>query len=356
MKTFVDVVGYQLEKVHTGVIKYLLEWENEEIEIEQKRKIVKNFYERAKKPIGFEINEISNVHCIREYSSGRNIFIDLVITLELISSDKHHMVLEMKVDSIPGEKQLENTVDYFSKTKEKADYFLLLIGSSSICKKPENYHKFSILSLEDIISIFSNIKIKTSIYQDWINSLKDEVLRRKDLLRNIENLHHENIYKKEYWLKLNYRYPFPLFYYLYYHLRKYLNNQNTWEIFSGNNNPVMNWKEGWVQNQNDIFGFYWEFNYENLILKISYNNNHQIDNELINRIRYKAYSICEYTKFKGKKTRRKYGKDHSSIFKWEFDFLQDSFNKVANIVDNEILSIHPEICILQRELNSTTQI
>ena len=41
MSTFVDVVGYQLEKVHTGAMRWLLDWDSSEISVRDKKKIIR---------------------------------------------------------------------------------------------------------------------------------------------------------------------------------------------------------------------------------------------------------------------------------------------------------------------------
>lgn len=360
MKTFVDIVGYQLEKVHTGVIKYLLDWENDEISFEDKRKIINDFYVRSNKPIRFDVNEISNIYCTPEYPFGRKLKIDLVIEIELRSGDKHHLVTEMKVDSLPYEDQLSRIFSSFSSgVDNNSNYFLFLIGSSSVCQLPEpnKLHGFSVVKIDEIISIFSDLNTKSKIYNDWIQTLNNEIQRRDSLINTLDQIESESFWKinNRIWLSKGYRIPFPLFYYLYHHLRKQLRDENGWEIYSVANNPVMNWSKEWVGKQGDILRFFWEFNYSDFCLKICYDTR-VIDYNMLNEIRNRVYEFCEKTKnIQGRKTTMRYANQgYASIFKWNFDFKRDTFSFIADAVENDILSIQPELRILQSELCSIT--
>jgi len=344
VENFVYIIGYQFERVHTGMIKWLLDWDNTEISKTDKLTIIENFYKYSKKAMPFNLNHIDNITCISEYSFGKRLKIDLVVKLELEKDKEHYLVMEMKVDSIPYEDQLKSTKNIFesnnivnAKKTICADYFLLLFGSSFACDSPGNRHDFSYLKLDDIISVFSGLTIKNYPYRDWIVSLEEELKRYVDVKRNIELLPSDSIYNSNYWLKNNYRIYLPLFYYIYDDMRKhYLDRKKSWSIYSGINNPVMNWNGGWIGN--DEFELFWEFNYESFILKMWIDKN-KISREQLNNMREKLYPVCEKTSYQGVKTYRKYS-EYNSIFKWDFDFKKMDFEEIAKTVDNDILSIH----------------
>lgn len=60
---FVDIVGYQFEKVHTGAIKWLLDSSNTQIKQNEKFKIIRNIYDLCYIPLPFECSNINSVEC-----------------------------------------------------------------------------------------------------------------------------------------------------------------------------------------------------------------------------------------------------------------------------------------------------
>lgn len=114
---FVSLVGYQLEKVHTGVIRWVLDSKNTNIPVATKHEILRRIYKMTNNPINFHVNEISAISCFPEYSFGRKRKIDLVVKIDLFQKPTKYIVIEMKVDSIPYSEQLEGTQnDFFEST------------------------------------------------------------------------------------------------------------------------------------------------------------------------------------------------------------------------------------------------
>ncbi|WP_427338158.1 PD-(D/E)XK nuclease family protein [Caloranaerobacter sp. DY30410] len=340
---FVSIVGYQLEKVHTGVIRWLLDSKNQSISFEQKYEILRRVYKVCNMSIPFSINEICNISCIPEFSFGRKRKIDLVIKIDLINSKTKYLVIEMKVDSIPYEEQLIGTYNDFIQSKkydEDALFLLFLFGASQVCMIPD-LHGFHIFRLPEILEVFSGYHIEQNVYKDWIQALRYENMRRRCIGLDINGV--DNIWEEEYWKDKGYRTWFPLFYYIYNELRKTSKRFNEWNIYSGHNNPVMNWSKGWVTRY--ILGskiqFYFEFNYEDFILKIMLDKNNMISKDNLNMLRKEIVKICEtIIKFKGKRTSNKYGVSNS-IYKWTFDFKKEGLSEVMKKVDYILDTVYP---------------
>lgn len=343
---FVNIVGYQLEKVHTGVIRWLLDFNNNEISLEQKYEVLRRIFKMCNINITFTIDNIKNIICIPEYSLGRSRKIDLVVKIDLIKNRTKFLVIEMKVDSIPYENQLIGTYDDFIEANEcnKDDilFLLFLFGTSQVCLIPP-LHGFHMFRLQEILEVFSGHNIEKGVYKDWIQALRDEDLRRTCIIQNISVT--TEIWDDEYWKEKGYRTWFPLFYYIYHELKRYSKRVYEWNIYSGQNNPVMNWKKGWLE-KNVLGGkvhFYWEFNYEDFVLKVMLNEDDKLSRDNLNILRKKVIDICKNVGVApGNQTQNRYGL-YNSIYKWKYNFktmdLSDIMQKVESIIDN----IHPEL-------------
>nr|WP_198300195.1 PD-(D/E)XK nuclease family protein [Desulfotomaculum nigrificans] len=145
------------------------------------------------------MNEIYNISCIPEFSFGRKRKIDLVIKVELINSKSKYLVIEMKVDSIPYEEQLIGTYEYFIQSKncndEDALFLLFLFGTSQVCTIPD-LHSFHIFRLPEILEVFSGHHIEQNVYEDWMQALRDENVRRSCVALDINGV--DNFWEEEY--------------------------------------------------------------------------------------------------------------------------------------------------------------
>ncbi|KOP81265.1 PD-(D/E)XK nuclease family protein [Cytobacillus solani] len=340
---FVSLIGYQLEKIHTGVIRWMLDSKNTNVSVETKYKILRRMFNMTKNPINFQIHEISAISCFPEYSFGRKRKIDLVVKIDLFQKPAKYIVIEMKVDSLPYSAQLEGTKnDFFESTHcqpEDATFILMLFGSSQVCEVPE-LHQFHLFRLFEIIEVFNGLPIEDVIYKQWIDSLFEEENRRIDILADLDAA--PDIWNMEYWKDKGYRTPFPLFYYLYDHLKMKSKRSKEWEIYSGQNNPVMNWTNGALHK--DILGhpvkFYWEFNYDEFVLKVRLNEDNKLPQDQLNWLREEIAKICFEEVQSGKRTKKTYGK-FNSIYKWKFDFHKQPFEAIMKKVDRILDKIPP---------------
>lgn len=340
---YVNLVGYQFEKVHTGVIKWILDTKNTMVPIETKYEVLRRIFVMTNNAINFHYNEILSISCIPEYSIGRKRKIDLVVKIDLFQRTTKYIVIEMKVDSIPFSAQLKGTKsDFFQSTQcdsEDAIFLLLLFGSSQVCQIPE-LHQFHLFRLPEIIEIFNGHYIEDIIYTQWIDSIFDEDYRRSQVLIDLDTV--SDIWDMEIWNDKGYRTPFPLFYYLYHHLRMKSKRQGEWDIYSGQNNPVMNWSHGWLKK--DIMGypvkFYWEFNYNEFVLKGFLDDKKKLPLSELNWLRQEIADICYKEVLTGYPTRKTYG-TFISIYKWKFDFKNQPFEDIMKEVDSILDKVPP---------------
>lgn len=352
MSTFVDVVGYQLEKVHTGAMKWLLDWDSSEISVRDKKKIIRKLYRASDRPMPFDLSQLNSIQCTPEFSFGRQLRIDLVVALGFQDGGEHYLVMEMKVDSVPREEQLGRIRKSFGSkpdvNRRNADYFLLLIGTSHVCRTPKKMHSFARLALDDIVFVFSGLRVRSHLYDDWVSALRDEQERRDNIARDIKLLPGDHLCKgaEHYWLGKGYRLRIPLFYYIYNHLREqYLDSDRTWDIYSAKNNPVMHWRTKRIGKRR--CEFYWEFNGQGFFLKAHITDPERVGRRELNELRARVYPVCQTTEHIGQPTKKTYdpkSENHNySVYKWPLDFKNMRPGRIAHIVDDDILAIHPAL-------------
>ncbi|EEL79027.1 MULTISPECIES: PD-(D/E)XK nuclease family protein [Bacillus] len=340
---FVDIVGYQFEKVHTGAIKWLLDSSNELIDHNEKSNVLRNLYKMCGILPPFKSSDIDFIECKPEFSIGSGKRVDLVIEITLNNGDLKYIVIEMKVDTIAKKDQLTATYDGFH-SSEDAIFILFLFGSSQICQIPKHKH-FNTFCLNDIMSAFNNIDSEHYIYRDWMDSLQVELKKGKTIKNLLPTL--TNIKDKDSWRKNGYRTHFTAFYYLYKHLKSNSKNEIAWNIYSGNNNPIMNWEPGWLDKtiSNKKITFYWEFNYQDLILKVKLPTEGYLSSQELHQLKSNIISIVSKNpQIKGNIARRQsIPRVYNSLYKWKFDFLTESFEEIMMKAELIIQKIHPEL-------------
>jgi len=333
---FVNVVGYQFERVHTGVIKWILDTKNQSVPLIEKYKVIKRLFNHCQKPINFNWNQINSINCTPEYSFGRRRKIDLVIEISLTSGTTKYIIIEMKVDSIPYEEQLNGTFSDFTDSvtanEQNICFMLFLFGSSQVCEIPSN-HFFSVCRVDNIIELFSKLNITEKIYLDWLESLNEELSRFNNLMNVLPITN--NIWDYEFWKDYGYRPPFSLFYYFYHYLKEKSPIPLDWNIYSGSNNPVMNWSPGWqeLNYKGKPVLFYWEFNYQDFVLKVKIDEQHKLSKSELTALRKDVESLCNCIDIKeGYRTQNRYGV-FNSLYKWNYDFLQEDFAEIMNTTE-----------------------
>ncbi|MEH6534479.1 MAG: PD-(D/E)XK nuclease family protein [Photobacterium frigidiphilum] len=340
MSNYVNVVGYQLEKVHTGVIKWCLESQGKLTNIQAE--IFDNLYSRIGKVTPFDKDEVQKVNCTPEYSFGRKVRIDLLIEI-VTTSSSHYISCEMKVDSDPYQEQLDQIVNRVTQEfpdAESSEYILVLLGSSVVMRNIGDNHKlFNVISNRDLIDVFSNAQNESYIISEWIDALVEEVKREECILTNFNHISGKGLWEKSEHIALGYRPYFSTYYYLYSEMRKSSSMQDSWCIYSGGNNPVMNLSSHWKAINN--FEFYWEFNYLEFCFKVHIDKN-KMSHDALNALRDLLYPVLEKISYKGFPSQKRYG-DWNTIFKWKFDVSEQSHQEIFDIIENKILPIYEEI-------------
>ncbi|MBM3333500.1 PD-(D/E)XK nuclease family protein, partial [Candidatus Sumerlaeota bacterium] len=106
---FVDVVGFQLERVHTGVIAWLLGGEPLPLPLEERGAVLRKLEPRLS-----DLGDLATLKAKREYSLGRRRRIDLVLETSFKNDKKAFLLIEFKVDSDVYLSQLEESERDFS--------------------------------------------------------------------------------------------------------------------------------------------------------------------------------------------------------------------------------------------------
>ncbi|MWC27651.1 PD-(D/E)XK nuclease family protein [Paenibacillus sp. MMS18-CY102] len=329
---FVSIVGYQLEKVHTGVIRWLMDTLNTNVSMDTKYEIIRRTYSmiHPNNSLDFGKDEIIAITCFPEYAIGRKRKIDLVIRIDLAKRPSNYFVIEMKVDSIPYKDQLSGTKTDFLQLMPDYDpknvtFFLYLLGTSSVCQVPDELHSFHIVSLPNIIGIYRGLPVHHYIYNDWMSELEAEAAKRDAFIKDYEQsigIHDRD--RSSYWQNKGYR-GRQHHYYLYDEMKKHAKNSQHWAIDNGGNNPVMNYwgmkQNGWEPKSYDGHAilFYWEFNHEDFFLKacLHGDDTNKISQESFTTLRAQIIDELEKAAIEnGARTRPTYG-TFVSIFKWK---------------------------------------
>ncbi len=274
----IEIIGYQIEKVHSGVLAWLVNSKNTQIPIEKKVDLINKI---SSKKIDRYPNAIKTY---LEWAKGRSIKVDLVIECKYESSPKV-LGLEFKVDSIPKEEQLEVTEQALKEKYRETDIevVLVLMGVSAKATRDSDISKYKIIRLNDFLSYLDDINLPN--VQVWKEAIEFELQRYRNILVEIQKS--DSIWNlKEDLIEKGYRWPFPVFYLLYAILRDNFLKSNKWSIYSGSNNPVMNADESWIEI--DGVEIYVEFCWESLFVKCG-NWELKKDKNWIKRLRENVY-------------------------------------------------------------------
>jgi hypothetical protein len=314
--------------------------------MDQKYEALRRLYRMCKQTIPFKEQDISAISCLPEFSFGRKRKIDLVVIIDLLNQRSKHLVIEIKVDSIPYSEQLIGSIDDFNRQgnyeQEDVLFLLFMFGSAQVCIQP-NLHSFIAFRLPEILEVFNGLHIDHHVYTDWIEALEQENVRRTCISPDL--MCSPSILAEGYWKEKGHRLKFPLFYYIYHELKQHSKYYDTWDTYSGSNNPVMNWKNGWLDK--NILGhhvrLYWEFNYEEFILKVLLDETDKLTDIDLKWLRDKIVSICDQeTNRSGRRTQNRYG-IYNSIYKWKYDFKRQPFTQIMEEADDILDKVHPHL-------------
>jgi len=326
---FVDIVGFQLEKVHTGVISWLLDSRNPTVPESDRISLLSKLLSN-----GMQNDDIASITPIQEYSFGRRRKIDLVVKVMMKKGDTCYLLIECKTDSDVDYEQLQQSRNAFLKEDPHAtcSFYVLTLGASQFTYQhmAEKIKElgFNVLNVSGTRKKFSGLSLegKNKIYDVWCNALKREeerCLNVDKILLKMESPWDDRLRVR------GYRLGFPLFYMYYAKLRENLDNSpfKNWAIYTGRNNPVMNWQDGWIKNGQgeEALSLYWEFNWNSLILKVELGDK---DHDRWGSLKDKIVHLCKASPVPGRQPASREG-TWVSVYKWEFNFCRTPVTEIS---------------------------
>ena len=343
-ETFVDIIGYQLEKIHTGVIAWLLDCDRSPLPLVDRTAVIAKLA-----PDLMSGAKLRSIKAIQEYSFGRRRRIDLVLKMDRIDGGENYLLIECKTDSDVSLEQLKQSKEAFSERVSEAHFAVISLsvgaGQFTIDHKARELQEggFRVINLARALDVFSNLSIagQDRIYDQWIASLVAEQKRVEEICEVLQRQDHP---WDECLQKSGYRLGFPLFYMFYSKLREHLElgRHQNWAIYSGRNNPVLNWQDGWIKcdPKDDGIELYWEFNWNAFCLKAAINDEDNV--ERWGELRPSVIDTSSTCPVKGKKTRNSRG-TWVTAYKWEFDFCKERPIAIAEKTNSIISELHESL-------------
>ena len=345
-ENFVDIVGYQLEKIHTGVIAWLLDSERSPLPIDEQAVLVGKLAPNLLKG-----KEFTSTKAVREYSFVRRRRIDLVLEIVVKDQTKTCVLIECKTDSDVSIDQLKKSAQAFSANNPNdcISVIVLAIGAGqfTLMHKLQDIQRleFHAIDVPRALEIFSNLSIAgtTRIYDDWVGSLKAEHNRTVQIDKALAGVDHP---RDAHLLKTGYRTGFSVFYMFYGKLRAFLDKGpfKGWAIYSGRNNPVLNWQEGWITvgSENDAINLYWEFNWDAFCLKAEIEKQNAACWERWQKIRPAIVELCAPCPIAGRRTDNRRG-TWVTAYKWKFDFCKEAPIAIARKTADILSHVHKHL-------------
>lgn len=345
---FVDIVGYQHEKIHTGMIAWLLDSERSPLTLSEQTAVISKLA-----PDISQGAKLTKVKATREYSFGRRLRIDLVLEMNREDQTKTYLLIECKTDSDVSVDQLEKSAKKFSEENPNISYSVIILavgaGQFTLTHQLQEIQcrRFHSINLPRALGIFSDLSIAgtTSTYDAWITSLQAECTRTSQIDKALAKL--DGPWDAQL-LKAGYRTGSPIFYMFYDKLRAHIGKGRFqgWAIYNGGNNPVMNWQEGWVTvgAGGDAIKLYWEFNWNAFCLKADIKG--QTEEQAVARwkcwqdIRPTLIDLCELCPISGRKTNNKRGTSSVTAYRWEFDFCNETPSVIAEKTSDILSHVH----------------
>ena len=346
LDNFVDIMGYQLEKVHTGVIAWLLDSDRSPLplyeQVQLAEKLAPSLFQQ-------KIN-VGKITAHQEFSFGRVLRIDLVLELHLEGEAKSYILIECKTDSDVRIEQLKQSEAAFKQRFPNSPYFIIVLatgaGQFTVTGQLQKIRKlgYQAITLCEAINLFTGLSMtgKNKIYDDWLAALaaeRDRSSRIDSALANVKDPWDSSLAKS------GYRLGFPVFYMFYDKIRAQLElgPYKNWDISSGSNNPVMNWHEVWVPVRavQDPIVLYWEFNWHSFCLKAAIKkNNEQV---WADDVRPALVQLCSSCPIKGGRMVRNRKGTYLTAYKWDFDFCKQSPAAIANEITKILSFLHHKL-------------
>ncbi len=283
---------------------------------------------------------------MREYSFGRRRRIDLVLKMEQIDGGEIYLVIECKTDSDVSIEQLKQSEREFSKQVKNAQVAVISLavgaGQFTINHVAKELQEcgFRAIDLDHALDVFSELSIAgdNCIYDEWITSMEAEQNRLSDVCTALQTQDHPWDDRLR---KSGYRLGFPLFYMYYGKLREHLESccHQNWAIYSGRNNPVLNWQNGWIAGDGGI-EMYWEFNWDAFCLKAALKNEGIVARWA--QVRPVVIEMCSTCSVEGQRTPNRRG-TWVTAYKWKFDFCKETPVAIAEESAGILSELHERL-------------
>lgn len=350
LDNFVDIIGFQLEKVHTGIIAWLLDDYRSPLPMLERIDLVK----KLAPPLFADPTKLARaINAIPEFSFGRSLRIDLVVEIQFDDDSKACILLEFKTDSVVRIEQLIDSEKAFKAHSPGTPCTVIIAalgaGQCTLASQADNLSQngFIAIDLEKTIQIFSHVSIAghNKIFDDWFKALQSEANRHSQVASDLWQL--PNPWDSSL-TRLGYRLGFPIFYMFYSQIHDELKNgqYKNWSIYSGSNNPVMNWKGGWLKGKRiglQNLELYWEFNWDSFCLKAEIDAGSP---QAWNSVRPQVIQICSTCSVTvGRPTVNRKG-SYVTAYKWQFDFCKQSPRMISDTVSTILTQLHNKLAAL----------
>ena len=271
---FVYVVGYSLERTHSGVLTWLLRAQ------ETRRHAAAELWNHAS-PDGPSVSaeDIREVTARHEAGISKKAgFLDLLVELKI---DKPRWLLvEYKVDgSGDHDRQCKAFRDEWLSSEghdeESSRFLLVTTGGARFWDTPEHWAQLEIRRLHKILEPWADIPL----IGDYREALEDERVRGDIALETVAPA-----MGKEEAARLGYR-LYDRWYAYYHSLRKLFPAPCDWAIYSGGRNPVLNWSPAWPPHSQSsrtecsLGRLYCEFNWSRFFVKLAWKEGVERDAE-----------------------------------------------------------------------------
>ena len=248
--------------------------------------------------------------------------VDLIVTAGHDDSSQKSLPIELKTDSVAGGNQLSE----MSVGPGQDVGLVLLLGSSavrddSIPKEIEKRGCFAPVTVDRILTVWEGLEASMPrVGRDWLEALRHENLR----LNNAFDLTPKQ--RETYWC-YGYRSDKHLFYALLNAVREILNEHDSggcWSLRDGGYNTVLN-LEPWKLVADGNASVYWEFNDNQLALKVEQCGKDKITRKWVEETQNIALNLGPSCKVKPRKARA--GSTYMSVIRWPLYF--DTAHSVA---------------------------
>lgn len=327
---FVDIIGFGLEKVHMGLLAWLLETDSNgcgAVSIEDKVALINSISGKD-----LEWTSIQAISTVREESPGNRVRSDLRVEARG-NGINHWIVIEAKTESDVNPAQLESLekayrswVSHLEEPRPELSFVLMMIGASQYTEKHAGIpgsSSWNKLNLDDIVRILQPLRDKHIYAELWHQSL----VKRSEMLVSVASRWMGNMCRSDY-------------YALYDLIRSHLvelegNEGSHWRIINGQFNAVLYGRTfPKIPAERDalhgIF-FWWDIDDDFLVLKGSASKDESVYWSNLKAIVRQAIRAMVDLPVIGEQTRNKEGTDQS-LWKWRVIQGKPDPREIANQV------------------------